>query len=1587
MQDICSKITIDSVNQRLAIKTWMLTAGTYTVNFWIKKDGAASNILFTCSPVVDDSFAVNTSWKQYTKTITTTATQNISIKFSAAGTYYIYNMKAEKGFSASDWSPHPEDSPEEFNIQIIDMNDSISVVESKVDANSAAITNRITKTEFQAEMNGVQNSMDRIGEGYDKWLVSVYNISSMSNLNDGKTAIANVYDITAFSDTNANVAPENELLIDDNQTSLYTPISSLSGKILYYLTYVNFTENTKITTNFTHGKATLYLNGVSVLTNASSTTHSVILNFVKGWNVIEIVTNNSGAKFAIDISKQQKCYSMNCLMATPNARSVRIKRQFSNVNQYIDKIEMNVGESIDELSQDLNGKISTVQTNLGTYYTQTNNKFSWIITNNSTSSSLTFTDNAITAVVNKFQVVDPEDSSKVVISKGAVVANSVTAKMLNADAVRSNNFVQTTAGSAPYYSTKGTKIDLSNGNIISPSLYMDGATGNAWFKGNINAANGNFSGTLGSKSGTIGPWNITETSLWKGSGTFADGSGAGNIYLGNYGMSFGNKLVYDASKGTLTLNVSSLSVGGGDISEYVTAYNGNNVFYSNGIPTLNNYPYNTWTNEADKIAHIDDLCYDTTTGKLFKFTKIDRRIKIKFNSQSATQSRNNDYIWIYYQKDGARYRTGYTSTTALGSPEIAGASIVIPSESFWIYWHSDANTTGWGFKIDSVTATSDSVNSSIASNLPSYTQRKLKPGEFPETSHPYNNNENMLWYVRPVISGGTYQWQEVSVDSTNILSMSDFSTNGVTLNNENFIVAGTFGQTSSYIRIPDSVFHGNKSYCISFKFNKNAAITSNNTLSNIKFGFSNFTPYYAVLDSTDILSSINSNITLSNNTAEHTVKLKVNKTGSGYIDIYFNNGTTTSVSVLMKEIMVQEGMQFTDWQPSKKDLVSTIISSKQGENNYMYYDAASGLVIYDGRNASGSPYIIDGTTNTVSGLARGNIRLTSTGMDIYSGQNKLASYGGTTYFYKSGTTTVAATLDANGLHISNGSITLGSNFSVDSNGTLYAATGTFKGKLEGATGTFSGELSAAEGTFKGELSAAKGSFSGTITAESGYIGKSTNKITLGNGSISYGMTSYSDTSHNGFWISSDGIALGKGAFKVSSAGALTSTSADIKGKIVATSGSIGSGTSKITLGEGQIFYGKTSYSDTTNEGFWISSSGISLGKGAFSVSKAGTLTSTDANIKGEVTATSGEIGSFYIGSTGSLYSNNRYAYNLHNVEGTTIEPNGYIGVTFSGKTAWTEIHNGTVSTAISSGAYGAALLGAQYNSSGNVSLADPDSGVSVYNSSSGVVFRVSARNGEIHVKNNAFLLDSDGYLYDRDSSGNRRKLSELYSGGYGGSSGSGSVNLTSVNSDILPSGSHNIGSSSNKWNEIHATTVYQNGTKCSLNGHTHTLTKIYQVGSMPTKTSMQNDNYVVMATGSSSSSTLYLARFRYSDFEGGFTDSSIRFKNVSRNLQTSDIEKFYNIKPVLAKYKDNYLPEDHYWQGVEMPMLIAEDIEKVYPKAVEYDSDGQVKNYSDHLVVSVHQQMLIDQKKEIDNLKKKIFELENIINKGGIEWK
>ena len=74
---------------------------------------------------------------------------------------------------------------------------------------------------------------------------------------------------------------------------------------------------------------------------------------------------------------------------------------------------------------------------------------------------------------------------------------------------------------------------------------------------------------------------------------------------------------------------------------------------------------------------------------------------------------------------------------------------------------------------------------------------------------------------------------------------------------------------------------------------------------------------------------------------------------------------------------------------------------------------------------------------------------------------------------------------------------------------------------------------------------------GEIHATSGYIGSDSNGFAISASSISNGMTSFSDTSHNGVYIGTDGIALGGGKFKVDSQGNITASSGTFTGNVYA----------------------------------------------------------------------------------------------------------------------------------------------------------------------------------------------------------------------------------------------------------------------------------------------------------------------------------------------------------------------------------------------------------------------------------------------------
>lgn len=73
---------------------------------------------------------------------------------------------------------------------------------------------------------------------------------------------------------------------------------------------------------------------------------------------------------------------------------------------------------------------------------------------------------------------------------------------------------------------------------------------------------------------------------------------------------------------------------------------------------------------------------------------------------------------------------------------------------------------------------------------------------------------------------------------------------------------------------------------------------------------------------------------------------------------------------------------------------------------------------------------------------------------------------------------------------------------------------------------------------------------GVVKATSGYIGTEQAGFEITASALRNGMQSFSDNQHDGVYIGTDGIALGKGRFKVDSAGNVTASSLNISGGII-----------------------------------------------------------------------------------------------------------------------------------------------------------------------------------------------------------------------------------------------------------------------------------------------------------------------------------------------------------------------------------------------------------------------------------------------------
>lgn len=163
---------------------------------------------------------------------------------------------------------------------------------------------------------------------------------------------------------------------------------------------------------------------------------------------------------------------------------------------------------VSQAQQDITGFKQTVEetyatkdenNSVRTYAEQLADKFNWVVTSNSSSTSLTLTDNMVSAITDQFIIKSP-DGKRVIIEDG----------ILKSDFLQSLNYQAGTG--TPKYASAGTMFDMTNGAIYSKNFVIS-SSGEAYFKGTVYASAGSFTGNVNATSGTIGGCNIQNGTL------------------------------------------------------------------------------------------------------------------------------------------------------------------------------------------------------------------------------------------------------------------------------------------------------------------------------------------------------------------------------------------------------------------------------------------------------------------------------------------------------------------------------------------------------------------------------------------------------------------------------------------------------------------------------------------------------------------------------------------------------------------------------------------------------------------------------------------------------------------------------------------------------------------------------------------------------------------------------------------------------------------------------------------------------------------------------------------------------------------
>lgn len=120
---------------------------------------------------------------------------------------------------------------------------------------------------------------------------------------------------------------------------------------------------------------------------------------------------------------------------------------------------------------------------------------------------------------------------------------------------------------------------------------------------------------------------------------------------------------------------------------------------------------------------------------------------------------------------------------------------------------------------------------------------------------------------------------------------------------------------------------------------------------------------------------------------------------------------------------------------------------------------------------------------------------------------------------------------------------------------------------------------------------------------------------------------------------------------------------------------------------------------------------------------------------------------------------------------------------------------------------------------------------------------------------------------------------------------------------------------------------------------------------------------------------------------GTIASSSMHYKVLGKTVKEDELEDLYKIKVIWAKYKDGYLMEQDERCGKEMPMFVAEDIDRRFPIAVDHDKKGRAENWNYRIMIPCMFAMLKNEHEKVKNLqselesiKTELTELKEVIN-------